>query len=50
MASYEPSEITTASALMYSNKELMDFAKDRSGLKSLMQDIKIKLEKIERLK
>ena len=46
MASYEPSEITTASALMYSNKELMDFAKDRSGLKSLMHDIKIKLEKM----
>jgi hypothetical protein len=46
MASYEPSEIATAAALMYSNKELMDYAKDRSGLITLIEDAKKKLEKM----
>lgn len=46
MASYEPSEIATAAALMYSNKELMDYAKDRSGLITLIEDAKKKIEKL----
>ena len=46
MASYEPSEIATAAALMYSNKELMDYAKDRSGLITLIEDAKTRLEKL----
>ena len=46
MASYEPSEITTAAALMYTNQQLMDYAKDRAGLITLMEDIKKKLTKL----
>lgn len=46
MASYEPSEIATAAALMYSTTDLMKYAKDRSGLITLIEDAKKKLEKM----
>jgi hypothetical protein len=43
MASYERSELTTAAALMYSNKELKEYAKDKKGLISLVEDIQKKI-------
>lgn len=46
MASYESSEIATAAALMYSTEQLMIYSKDRSGLISLVEDAKKKLEKM----
>ena len=44
MASYEPSEIATAVALMYSHNKLLAYSKDRSCLKDLIVDAKKKLK------
>ena len=45
MASYEPSEITTAVALMYSDSELKKYSENKAGLKSLIIDSKEKIKK-----
>lgn len=41
---YEASEIMMAAALMYSNDELKEYAKDAAGLKKLMIDAKKKIK------
>lgn len=44
MPSYEPSEITTAVALMYTEPQLKKYSESRSSLKSLIIDAKKKLK------
>lgn len=44
MPSYEPSEITTAVALMYTEPQLKKYSENKSSLKSLIVDAKKKLK------
>lgn len=49
MASYEPSEITTAVALLYSDSELKKYSENASQLKSLIIDAKEKIKNSKKI-